>query len=536
MHQPKVILIVLDGWGYSEQKEGNAILQAKKPNFDRLWEEYPHTLISASGEEVGLPWGEIGSSEVGHLSIGSGQIVYQELPRVSKAILDGNFFHNPILLNALDYAKNHKSNLHLVGLVSAGGVHSHIDHLFALLDLIKRHRFHQPSFVQMFTDGRDTQVKTALNYVEKLKNKIKNLELPTQIATVSGRYYAMDRDSHWERTWKAYDCMVAGKGERANSPEEAISDAYARDETDEFIKPTVIYGQEQISGFWQKLSKKTPTGPYHPLGPIKDNDAVIFFNFRSERMRQMIETFLFPQPNYKEKIVRKNLFITTLTEYDRTVPVNVAFPPERITNSLAKILSEHHLTQLHMAETEKYAHATYFFDGGHAEPYPGEDWKIINSPKVATYDKKPEMSASEITNELIKKLEKKNYDFVLINFANADMVGHTGKLAAGIKAVEAIDVQLGKIARSFPESNIIITADHGNAEEMLDNDGNINTNHSLAPVPLILIGNKFKKTKPSKIAPSPSGILADITPTILNLLNIPKPTEMVGDDLSDSLV
>lgn len=536
MNQPKVILIVLDGWGYSEIKHGNAILQAKKPNFDRLWREYPHTLISASGEEVGLPWGEIGSSEVGHLAMGSGQIIYQELPRVSKAIRDRDFFRNPVLLDALNYAKTHKSNLHLIGLVSSGGVHSHIDHLYALLELLRKNKFHQPSFVQMFTDGRDTPPKVALSYVEKLENKIVTLKLPTRIASIIGRYYAMDRDSHWERTLAAYDCLITAKGEKADSAEEAVQKAYQRGETDEFIKPTAVYGKEQMNSFWQNLLQKKSIGEIKPIGPIKNNDALIFFNFRSERMRQLIETFIFPQSNYKDKILRKNLFISTLTEYDKTVPVNVAFPPEGIKNSLAKILSEKKLTQLHMAETEKYAHATYFFDGGHSDPYPGEDWTIIHSPEVETYDKKPEMSASEITKELIKKLTTQNYDFVLINFANADMVGHTGVLAATIKAVETIDEQLGKIAREFPDSNILITADHGNAEEMIDKNGGINTNHSLAPVPLILVGKNFKKTKPDEIAPPPNGILADIAPTILHLLDIPKPPEMIGDDLTNSLV
>ena len=536
MNQPKVILIVLDGWGYSEIKRGNAILQAKKPNFDRLWSEYPHTLISASGEEVGLPWGEIGSSEVGHLAMGSGQIIYQELPRVSKAIRDGDFFRNPVLLDALNYAKTHKSNLHLIGLVSSGGVHSHIDHLYALLELLKRKKNRQPSYIHMFTDGRDTPPKVAASYVEKVENKIKVLKLQTQIASVIGRYYAMDRDSHWERTLSAYNCLVAGQGEKADSATEAVQNAYQRDETDEFIKPTVIYGKKQINGFWQNLAQQNSTDKIKPVGPIEENDALIFFNFRSERMRQLIETFLFPQPNYKDKILRKNIFVSTLTEYDKTVPVNVAFPPDGIKNSLAKILSEKNLTQLHLAETEKYAHATYFFDGGHSDPYPGEEWKIIHSPKVATYDEKPEMSASEITDELAKKLSNKNYDFVLINFANADMVGHTGNLAAGIKAVETIDQQLGKITQLFPDSNILITADHGNAEEMVDKNGGINTNHSLAPVPLILVGKNFRKSQPNDSVPSPSGILADITPTILHLLDIQKAPEMIGDDLTNSLV
>ena len=536
MNQPKVILIVLDGWGYSEVKHGNAILQAKKPNFDRLWREYPHTLLSASGEEVGLPWGEIGSSEVGHLAMGSGQIIYQELPRVSKAIRDGDFFRNPILLNALDYAKSHKSNLHLIGLVSSGGVHSHIDHLYALLELLKRKKFHQPSFIQMFTDGRDTPTKVAASYVEKLESKIATLKLQTKIASVIGRYFAMDRDSHWERTFATYDCLTTAKGERANSAKDAVLNAYHRNESDEFIKPTVIYGREQLNNFWQKLAKEHLNSNVQPVGPINNNDALIFFNFRSERMRQIVETFLFPQQNYKNKILRKNLFISTLTEYDRAVPVNVAFPPEGIKNSLSKVLSEKKFKQLHLAETEKYAHATYFFDGGHSNPYSGEEWKIIRSPKVSTYDKKPEMSAPEITNELIKNLTKQNYDFVLINFANADMVGHTGVLSAGIKAVEAIDKQLGRITQEFPDSVLMITADHGNAEEMIDKNGDKNTNHSLAPVPLILVGKKFKKEKPNSTAPPPSGILADIAPTILHLLNEEKSPEMIGDDLTSSLV
>jgi 2,3-bisphosphoglycerate-independent phosphoglycerate mutase len=533
MHQPKVILIILDGWGYSPIRKGNAITQAKTPHFDRLWESYPHTLLSAAGESVGLPWGEIGSSEVGHTCLGSGRLIYQDLPRILKAIASGEFYENKIFLEALNHAKKNKSSLHLFGLISAGGVHSHIDHLFALLKLIKKQNFTGPSFIHMVTDGRDTPPKTAQLYLNKVEQFIKALHVKTKIATVIGRYYAMDRDSHWERTFAAYNALVNGQGEQANSATEAILNAYARGETDEFIKPTVILSHKEISrGFLANLFKKAAQKEEKgPTGLIQNNDAIIFFNFRPERMRQLLETFLLPQANFPAKKLLQNLYLATMVEYEPNLPLHVAFPIEKIENPLAKILSDHHIRQLHIAETEKYAHATYYFNGGHPKPYKNEDWVIIPSPRVPTYDLKPEMSAPKITDKIFQLLKTEKYDFILVNFANADMVGHTGKLKAGIRAIEAIDKQLGRLTHKLPDTAFLITADHGNAEEMRNPETNeINTAHSIRPVPFILAVPKYKKKQPPT-EPNPTGILADVAPTVLSLLNIEIPKEMTGVNL-----
>ncbi|KKQ17517.1 MAG: 2,3-bisphosphoglycerate-independent phosphoglycerate mutase [Berkelbacteria bacterium GW2011_GWA1_36_9] len=519
MYQPKVILIVMDGWGYSEVKEGNAIALAKAPNFEYLWQNYPHALIEAAGEPVGLPWGNVGSSEVGHTCLGSGRIINQDLPRVTKAITSGLFFKNPVLLEALNFTKKNNSSLHFTGLVSAGGVHSHINHLFALLELLKQNHFQQPSFIHMFTDGRDTPIKTALLYVNKLNEKIKVLGLNTQIATVVGRYYAMDRDSHWERTFSAYNCMVLGKGEVADSPGEAVLRAYVRGETDEFIKPTTITGQTREQGL------------------IKDNDAMIFFNFRPERIRQLVETFILPQQNFPDKKLLKNLFVASLVEYEKSLPIRIVLPSEKIENPLAKMISAQNLKQLHIAETEKYAHITYFFDGGNPVPFSGEEWKVIPSPKVKTYDLKPEMSAVKVTDEIFRRAKEKQYDFILINYANADMVGHTGNLPAAIKAVETIDQELGRLTKQFKESIFLITADHGNAEKMINVEtGQIDTEHSVLSVPFMLVGPQYKRNAPEDDGTKPIGILADIAPTILDILRIDAPPEMTGYSLLDALL
>lgn len=536
MYQPKVFLIVLDGWGYSEIKEGNAIALAHLPHFQYLWQHYPHALIEASGEAVGLPWGNIGSSEVGHSSLGSGRIINQDLPRISKAISSGQFFRNPVLLETLNYARKNHCRLHFIGLVSAGGVHSHINHLFALLMLLKRSHFFQPSFIQMFTDGRDTPTKSALLYVNKLNTQIKALGLATRIASVIGRYWAMDRDSHWDRTFAAYDLMVLGRGETANSPREAILKAYVRGETDEFIKPTAILGQDSRKGIFDRLFAKD-TSQLEMIGQIKDKDALIFFNFRSERVRQLVETFMLPSSNYPDKKLLSNLYVTSLVEYEKSLPIHVALPPEKIENPLAKMISAQNLNQLHVTETEKYAHATYFFDGGKATPFKNEEWVTIPSPKVATYDLAPEMSAAKITDTIFKKTQKKQYEFVMINFANADMVGHTGNLSAAIQAVEAVDKELGRLVAQFPETVFLITADHGNAERMINpENGQIETEHSISPVPFILVGPQFKKEIPELNQVKPVGILADIAPTILDILNIEPPPEMTGCSLLDTLL
>lgn len=537
MYQPKVILVVLDGWGYSEEKTGNAIALAKTPNFTKLWNNYPHALIEAAGEPVGLPWGSIGSSEVGHTCLGSGRIIVQELPRVSQAIASGEFFRNSVLLNAINYAKKNNTNLHLVGLISAGGVHSHINHLFALLDLIKRTNFKGKSYIHMFTDGRDTPIKTAQLYVKKVNEKIKNLNINTQIASVIGRYFAMDRDSHWQRTYAAYDCMVVGSAETASFPEEAVLKAYARGETDEFIKPTTILSHPTKQTIFDRLFPKQTQESQQLVGLIKDNDAIVFFNFRSERMRQLVETFMLPQQNFKQKKLLKNLYVASLVEYEKSLPIQIALPTEKIVHPLCKEISMQGLKQLHVSETEKYAHATYFFDGGNPVPFKNEEWAVIPSPKVATYDLKPEMSASKITDEIFKRAGTTQYDFIMINFANADMVGHTGNLKATIKAVEAIDHELGRLTSEFSETIFLITADHGNAEKMINpQTGQIDTEHSVAPVPFILVGPQYEKNIPEDDNTKPVGILADIAPTVLDILNIEAPSEMTGYSLLDSLL
>lgn len=540
MFQPEVILVILDGWGYSAQKEGNAIALAKTPNFNKLWKNYPHALLESAGEPVGLPWGSIGSSEVGHSCLGSGRVIHQDLPRITKSIISGQFYRNNVLYGALEHAKKFNSSLHLVGLVSAGGVHSHINHLLALLNLLYKYHFNRPSYIQMFTDGRDSPPKSAQLYINKIEEHIGKLRLKSKIASVIGRYYAMDRDSHWERTLQAYECLVSGKGEVANSPQEAILNAYARGETDEFIKPTVIIGEKEKQGILSRFFGSKPKVTDHskePIGLITDNDSVIFFNFRPERTRQIVENFLFPRSEYPNKKLLNNLYFASIVEYDKSLPINVVLPPEKIDNPLAKILSMSGKKQLHIAETEKYAHATYFFDGGNPVPNKDEDWVVVPTPRVATHDLKPEMSAAKITDKLIELTRKKPYDFVVINYANADIVGHTGNLQATIKAIETLDNQLGKLTESYPESKIIITADHGNAEKMTSSHGdNIDTEHSVSPVPFILVGSEYKKSLPEGDDLRSIGILADIAPTVLGILKITQPPEMTGYDLAKSLI
>ncbi len=521
MQQPKVMLVILDGWGYSTIKKGNAIALAHTPCFDRLWRYYPHTLLEASAEAVGLPWGEIGGSEVGHLSLGSGRIVHQDLSRVTNAINSGEFYDNEVLIKAVKHAEQNNSALHLLGLVSTGGIHSHFDHINALLEILRRNNFKQPSYIHMFTDGRDTPPKSALLYVEKLESQIKEMGLTTKISTISGRYWAMDRDHHWDRTFATYDCLVNGTGNTACSAEEAIKKAYNRGETDEFIKPTVIIDSKS-----------------NPIGLIQDNDSLIFFPFRPERMCQLSETFTLKQYNYLDKKLLNNNYIVTLTEYAKYLPANPAYFPDVIKNPLAEVISKNGMSQLHIAETEKYAHVTYFLNGYRPTKHENEDWVTIPSErKVPTYDKKPEMSAHEITKMILNLVNDKNYDFVVVNFANADMVGHTGKLDATIKAVETIDKQLHKLIKNLPETTFLITADHGNADEMINPDtGEPNTSHTSAPVPFILVGPKYRKDGSCYSCPITStGLLADVSTTVLHCVGIGVPKEMTGYDFSADL-
>ncbi len=441
-----IALIIMDGFGESKIVEGNAVLAANTPNLDKIMKEYPHTLIKASGLDVGLPDGQMGNSEVGHTNIGAGRVVYQDLTRVSKAINDGDFFENEVLLKAMQNAKDH--SLHLMGLLSDGGVHSHIDHLKGIIKMAKDNGV-ENVFVHAFTDGRDVAPRSALEFIEDVENYMKEVGVG-KIASVSGRYYAMDRDKRWERVQLAYDAMVQGKGNTATSAKEAVQNSYNEDKNDEFVIPTVMVENGQ------------------PVGLIKENDSIIFGNFRPDRAREITRALVdtdfagFERPNMKT-------FFVCLTTYDITIKnVNVAFGPQSLENTLGEYLAKNGKTQLRAAETEKYAHVTFFFNGGVEEPNKDEDRLLVPSPKVATYDLQPEMSADELTNKLIKEIDEDKYDFIVLNYANPDMVGHTGVVEAAIKAVETVDTCVGKVVDKILSKGgqALITADHGNAEHM----------------------------------------------------------------------
>ncbi len=534
-----VVLVVLDGWGLAPAGPGNAISQASVPYYNKFWVSYPHTKLLASGEPVGLPHGERGNSETGHLNLGAGRIVYQDLPRINMSIADGSFFKDPAFREAFEYVKKNHSNLHLMGLIGQGGVHSSNEHLFALLRLAKEQGV-KNLFLHLFTDGRDSPPTSASSFLAQVEEKLKN-EGIGQISTIAGRYFALDRDNRWERTQKAYDAMVLQKGPTANSTQEAIQTAYNSGKTDEFIEPTIILNHHQ------------------PVG-IQDKDAVIFFNFRIDRPRQLTKAFVLPDlekaivkkpyfdpyaekyykktyaeaPTAKKTFTRekvlKDLFFVTMTEYEKDLPVKVAFPPITVNMPLARILSERNLRQLHTTETEKERFVTYYFNGQHEEPHRGEDWFIVPSPDVPTYDLKPSMSAPAVTEAVLKRIETGGYDFILINFANPDMVGHTGVIPAGITACEVVDSCLGKVvaATTAQGGTCIVTADHGNVEEMINPvTGGVDTEHSTNPAPFILIDKEHQGISNEL----PSGVLADIGPTILKILDIPKPGEFSGRSL-----
>lgn len=508
MSKKPVMLMILDGFGLAPKSEGNAVSLAKKPNFDKLVEKYPTSQLQASGLQVGLPEGQMGNSEVGHLNIGSGRIVYQELTRITKAIADGDFFKNDSLKLAMDNAKKTGSALHLVGLLSDGGVHSHIDHLRGLLEFAKQEGV-QNVFVHAFMDGRDVPPSSGKEFIEKAEAMMAEVGVG-KIATISGRYYAMDRDNRWERVQLAYNALVLGKGEVAGSAIEAMDNSYHDNKTDEFVLPTVV----------------TENG--NAITNIKNGDSVVFFNFRPDRARELTRAI-----NDKEfdGFERETLDLTfvTMTQYDKTLEgVHVAYKPQVLVNTLGEYLSNKGLTQLRIAETEKYAHVTFFFNGGVEKENPGEERKVIPSPKVATYDLKPEMSAYEVAEELLERLDSDKYDVVILNFANPDMVGHTGVVDAAVKAIEAVDECLGKIADKVLEKDgtVFITADHGNAETMIDfSTGNPFTAHTIDPVPFVWVANdtEGKTLKDGK--------LADIAPTMLNVLNVEVPSEMTGENL-----
>jgi 2,3-bisphosphoglycerate-independent phosphoglycerate mutase len=501
-----LILIVLDGWGVSEDPEADARERAKIPFYKNLLQKYPNTVLECSGEAVGLPPEQMGNSEVGHLNLGAGRIVYQDYTRINKAIKDGEFFNNSVLTGSMKAAVEKDGAIHLLGLVSDGGVHSHINHLFALIDLALSCGCRNV-FIHAFMDGRDTPPASGLEYIKSLESFLR--DKPTaRIASVSGRYWAMDRDNRWDRVEKAYNAMVYGEGNRAGSAVEAVEQSYKDKETDEFIRPSVICSK---SG---------------PVGNIGDDDSVIFFNFRADRAREL--TLALTENDFsgfeREKVPGLGSFVT-MTLYDDDFSCPVAFPSQKFKNILGEVLSRHHLKQLRIAETEKYAHVTYFFNGGEEESFSGEDRCLIPSPRdVATYDLKPEMSAYAVTDEVIKRLEASLYDFVLLNFANPDMVGHTGIMEAAVKACETIDRCLEKIVDKVRDIGglAIITADHGNCEKMLNN-GDSHTAHTTNPVPFIVVKEGARLR--------PDGILADVAPTVLYLMGIDKPEEMTGDSL-----
>ncbi len=494
--------MILDGYGLSERSEGNAIANAKTPNLDKLFSTFPHSVLDASGSSVGLPEGQMGNSEVGHLNIGAGRVVYQDLTRITKAVREGDFFRNKILLEAIKNVKTHNSSLHLMGLLSDGGVHSHITHLYALLELAKKQGVNKV-YVHAFLDGRDVPPKSALAYIEEAEEKMK--ELGGEFATIMGRYYAMDRDKRWERVEKAYDAMTTGKGIEAATASEAVENAYSRGETDEFVLPAVIV----------KKGK--------PVASVSNNDSVIFFNFRSDRAREITRCFIEKDFTGFERKSHPRTHFVCLTQYDETFNVPIAFPQESLKNILADVLALHDLKQLRIAETEKYAHVTFFFNGGRETPVKGEDRILVPSPKVATYDLQPEMSAFLVTDEVVKAIASGKYDVIILNYANLDMVGHTGVFEAAAKAVGAIDECIGRVFSAIDKAGglLIITADHGNAEQMVDNDAP-HTAHTSNPVPFIFCENGIELK---------DGILADIAPALLDVLGIEKPQEMTGQSL-----
>lgn len=507
-----LVLVILDGWGISASGVGNAISLAKKPFFDSVSVGFPHTQLIASGESVGLPKGEAGNSEVGHLNIGAGKIVYQDEPRIDSAIADGSFLHSQVFTTAFQTVNQNKSSLHIMGLVGTGKVHASVEHMYALLWAAKENNV-QNVFLHLFTDGRDSSPTAGLQLVSDIQNKIAAIGVG-RIATVMGRYWAMDRDKHWERTEKAYRALVYGEGNRAKDARAAIENSYFKKITDEFIEPTIIPVDAQT------------------LATVKEGDSVIFFNFRPDRARQLTHTFVLPNfTDFNRGDFLKNLNFVTMTEYEKGLPVEVAFPHQEITQPLSKVISDHLIKQLHIGESEKYAHVTYFFNGGREDAFPQEDRVHIPSPKVATYDLKPEMSAVEVTDYVVAKLKSSLYEFYVVNFANADMVGHSGSIAATTRAVETIDQCLKIIADEVLSKNgaMVITADHGKAEQMIDPiTASVNTEHTSSPVPFIVIANELKGSSNSQLQ---SGILADVAPTILALMGITKPGTMVGQDL-----
>jgi 2,3-bisphosphoglycerate-independent phosphoglycerate mutase len=482
---PLVALVILDGWGCAPRGPGNAVELAQTPVFDDLWRRFPHTTLSASGEDVGLPPGQMGNSEVGHLTIGAGRVIFQDLMRINQAIANGELFENPALVDAFARARERHANVHLLGLASYGGVHSHIDHLRALLELARRQDMEERTFVHAFTDGRDVSPTSAASDLAELVTE------GARIVTVTGRYYAMDRDHRWERTERALAAIMRGEGAMGSDPVAEVKQGYDRGVTDEFIEPVVLAGPR-----------------------LTDEDAAIFFNFRPDRARQL-----------SEKLLEAGVDLTTMTRYRRDFPFPVAFPEQDVDNAMAEVLAEHDIGQLHVAETEKYAHVTYFFNGGREDEWPGETRILVPSPKdVATYDQKPEMSAGEVTDRFEQEIPN-GYGFAIVNYANPDMVGHSGVIPAAVRAVETVDSCLGRVVAAVDRLGgaCLVTADHGNAEQLLQPDGGPHTAHTTNPVPLVAT------VEGGELADG--GALADLVPTCLGLLGLESPAAMTGRNL-----
>ena len=512
MSKSPVALVILDGYGMNETVNGNAIKAAKQPNLDEYFAEYPNTILYASGMSVGLPDGQMGNSEVGHTNIGAGRVVYQELTRITKAIKEDEIYSNEVLIGAIENCKKHNSALHFAGLLSNGGVHSHIEHLYGLLEFAKKNGINKV-YVHCIMDGRDVSPTSGIDFVKDLQENMEKIGVG-KIATISGRYYAMDRDNNWDRVKKAYDAIVNGVGNKVLDACSAIEKSYeTKDEngallTDEFIVPMVILENDE------------------PVGKVLDNDSFIFFNFRPDRAREITRTFVDKDfLGFERKFIP--LYYVCMTQYDQSMPnVQVAFKPQTLNNTFGEYISKKGLKQLRIAETEKYAHVTFFFNGGVEAVYEGEDRKLIASPKVATYDMKPEMSAYEVSDACCELINEDKYDCIILNFANCDMVGHTGDFDAAVKAVEAVDECLGKVVRAIQNKNgkVLITADHGNADCLIDPETNgVFTAHTTNPVPFILIGAGDVKLK--------KGRLCDLTPTMLDLMGLDKPEEMTGESL-----
>ena len=509
MPRPRpLILTILDGWGFSPAVEGNAIAAARKPNYDKLLAEFPNTVIHTSGPYVGLPEGQMGNSEVGHLNIGAGRIIQMDVTRIDAMIDSGEFFRNPILLAAMHHARGRR--LHLLGLCSQGGVHSQLTHLYALLRMAKQEGVTHV-FVHAFMDGRDTPPESGADYLREMEHQMRTIGVG-RIATVSGRYYAMDRDKRWERIERAFGAMVLGNGEKATDPVAAVQRSYEKGVTDEFIEPVTIVDERG-----------------DPVGLIRDEDSVIFFNFRADRARETTMALTDAKLERPSRsLAPKNLYYVTMTQYDKNFTLPYVLAPEHPNNILANVFTQLHWRNLRVAETEKYAHVTYFFNGGNEKPYPGEERELVPSPKVATYDLKPEMSAAGITDAVVKAIESGNFDVIIMNFANADMVGHSGKMEPTVRAVETVDACLGRIYQALRARNgaWIITADHGNAETMIDPvTHGPHTYHTTNPVPFILVVDDYHAKLRS------GGALQDIAPTMLAVLGESQPKEMTGRDL-----